>query len=237
MDFSSNPIVMWFENAVDWAILNKSKVVPGIVGVIVLVFGYGVYRYMAHQTNMAAHKELVQLTRMIDEPLRVAGDAPGDVRASLENEKWGRIADVADKDYKEFKGTKIGAVFLVLRADALSHLGKEDEALATMRQAVDSMPVATVKDYYQLKHVLMLMDSKNKMAQAEGLAALIKISNNAKHAAHDRALYHLGEYYWINKQFAQAKNSLQQFIVKYGTEKSLFEMVEKARERLELLAV
>lgn len=237
MDFSTNPVVVWFENVVDWAINNKTRVLQGIAGFVVLGCVVVVYRYVAQQTNIAAHKELVQLTRMIEEPLRVSGEAASDVRASLESEKWMRIASVAEKNYQEFKGTKIAATFLALRADALNNLGKSDEAIAAMRQAVGAMSVVAVRDYYQLKLALMLMDATNKTAKQEGLDVLTKITANPKHTAHERALFYLGEYFWINRQFAQAKNIWQQFVVKYGTEKSLFELIEKAKERLELLAV
>jgi tetratricopeptide (TPR) repeat protein len=237
MDFSTNPVVVWVENAVDWAIHNKTKVLQGVAGLVVLGVGVAVYRYIAHQTNMAAHKELVQLTRIIEEPLRLSGEGASDLRASLETEKWGRVAEMAGKDYQEFKGTKIGATFLALQADALNNLGKGTEAVAAMRQAVRAMSVAAVHDYYQLKLALMLMDAADKAAKQEGLELLTKITTNPKHTAHDRALYYLGEYFWVNKQYAQAKNSWQQFVVKYGTEKSLFELVEKTKERLELLAI
>ena len=237
MNFSMNPVVVWFEKAVDWAMHNRTKVLNGIIGLVVLGLGVAVYRYMANQTKMAAHKELIQFARMVEEPLNISGDIAGDLRASLEKDKWDRVATMALKSYQEFKGTKLGAAFLVYRADALDSLGKSEEAVTTMRQAVDAMEVSSIRDYYQLKLALMLVDQAGDAAKKEGLELLKKISNNPKDFAHDRALFHLGEYFWINKQFAEAKNCLQQFVVKYGTEKSAAELVEKAKERLELLAV
>lgn len=237
MNFSANPVVVWFEKAVDWAMQNKTKVLNGIVGLVVLGAGVAVYRYMANQTKMAAHKELIQFARMVEEPLNISGDMAADLRASLEKDKWNRIAAMALKNYQEFKGTKLGAAFLVFRADALNGLDKPEEAIDAMRQAVNAIGVASVRDYYQLKLALMLIDQEKEVAKKEGLELLKKISNNAKDAAHDRALYYLGEYYWINKQFAEAKNCWQQFVVKYGTDKGSQELVEKAKERLELLAV
>ncbi|MBM3886526.1 hypothetical protein FJ364_01235 [Candidatus Dependentiae bacterium] len=237
MDFSTSPIMVWIEKAVDWALLNKVKVFNGLAAVVVLGSGIAVYRYMATQTNMAAHKELMQFARMVEEPLNISGDMAGDLKASLEKDKWGRVASLSLKNYEEFKGTKLGAVFLVFRADALDHLGQPEDAVATMRQAVEAMQNRAVRDYYQVKLALMLMDQKNDSVSKEGLTLLQKIAENPKHKAHDRALYYLGEYFWINKQFAEAKNFWQQLVVKYGTEKGALDLVEKAKERLELLAI
>lgn len=237
MDFSTNPLVVWFENAVDWAIKNKKIVFGFVAGCIVLSGGVAVYRYSANQTNIAAHKELVALMRMVDEPVHLSGKGTDDLKASMEEQKWQKVAAVAQKNYQEFKSTNMGATFLAVHADALCYLNKPKEAVAVMRQSVDAMGVASVRDYYQLKLALMLVDQAEEVARKEGLDLLTKISNNPKHMAHDRALYYLGEYFWINKQYPDAKNVWQQLIVKYGNEGGASEFIEKAKERLELLVV
>lgn len=237
MDFSSNPVVVWFENAVDWAIQNKTIVLGGIAGLALVGGGAALYNHMANQTKMAAHKELVQLVRIVEEPVRISGEGAEKLRSSLEQQKWERVATLAQKNYQEFKSTNLGSTFLAFYADALTALNRSKEAVTAMRQAVDAMNVASVRDYYQLKLALMLMDQDEKAQQQEGIDLLTKVSNNPKHAAHDRALYHLGEYFWINKQFGEAKNVWQQLVVKYGSEKGANELVEKAKERLELLAI
>lgn len=237
MDFSTNPVMIWLDSAVDWSIKNKNTVFAGLIGLCVLASGIAVYRYMAHQAKMAAHKELVQLMRMIDEPIKIAGDGAEALRGSMEQQKWERVATVAQKNAQEFKGTKLGATFMAIYADALSGQNKAKEAVEAMRKAVDSMSVTTVRDYYQLKLALMLVDQADDKEKKEGIELLKKITENPKHTAHDRGLYYLGEYFWINKQYVEAKNCWQQFVVKYGSEKGAGELVDKAKERLELLAV
>ena len=237
MDFNTKVLLGWFEEVVDWCMNNKSKVLNACGALVIVGLGFGVYRYMALQTRIAAHKELVQFVRMIEEPLQVGSDIKPDVQASLEEDKWSRIAQAGLKNYQEFKGTAFGAAFLVYRADALDKLGKYKDALDAMRQAVQATSVQSIRDFYQLKLALMLLDQEAVATSKEGLELLLQIAKNAQNSAHDRALYHLGEYFWIKKDFSQAKNYWQQFIVKYGTEKALFALVEKAKERLELLAV
>ena len=237
MDFSMDTLMAWFERAVDWAIKNRMQVLGGIVGFVVLGSGVAVYRYMANQTKMAAHKELLQLVRMMEEPVRVSGEGSEELKSSLEMQKWNKVAAAAEKDYQEFKSTSLGSTFLVFQADALNNLGKKAESLVAMRKAVDAMDVAAVRDYYQLKLALMLIDQADDVAAKEGLELLKKLSNNQKSAANDRALYYLGEYFWVNKQYAEAKNNWQQLVVKYGGEKGATELIDKAKERLELLAV
>ena len=237
MDFSTSRVMMWLDNAVDWALKNKNTVFAGLIGLCVLGSGIAVYRYMAQQANMAAHKELVQLMRMIDEPVKVTGDGADVLKGSMELQKWERVATVAQKNAQEFNGTKLGATFLAIYADALGGQNKTKEAVSAMRQAVDGMSVVAVRDYYQLKLALMLVDQADDKEKKEGVELLKKITENPKHTAHDRGLYYLGEYFWINKQYVEAKNSWQQFVVKYGSEKGAGELVDKAKERLELLAV
>lgn len=237
MDFSTSPVMMRIENAVDWAIKNKTTVFAGLIALGLLGGGIAVYRYMANQARMAAHKELVQLMRMIDEPVKVTGEGADALKGSMEQQKWERVAASAQKNAQEFKGTKLGATFAAIYADALNIQNKHKEAVGVMRQAVDGMSVAAVRDYYQLKLALMLIDQNDEKEKKEGIELLKKISETPKHTAHDRGLYYLGEYFWINKQYAEAKNSWQQFVVKYGTEKGAGELVDKAKERLELLAV
>lgn len=237
MDFSLSTLMVWFENAIDWAIQNRSKFFGGIVGLVVLGCGVAVYRYMANQTKMAAHKELLQLVRMIEEPVRVSGEGSEELKSSLEMQKWNKVATAAEKSYQEFKSTSLGSTFLVFQADAFNSLGKKAEAIVAMRKAVDAMDVPAVRDCYQLKLALMQIDQADEAAKKEGVDLLKKISENQKHAAHDRALYYLGEYNWVNKRYAEAKNTWQQLVVKYGSEKGATELVEKAKERLELLAI
>lgn len=237
MDFSFDTLMVWLDNAVEWAIKNRTKVLGGIVGTGVFFGGVSVYRYMADQTRMAAHKELIQLVRMIEEPVRISGEGSEELKSSMEAQKWQNVAATAEKNYQEFKSTSLGSTFLVYQADALNTQGKRAEALTVMRKAVSAMGVASVRDCYQLKLALMLIDQTDEASTKEGVELLKKMSENQKNAANDRALFYLGEYYWINKQYADAKNNWQQLVVKYGGEKGASELVDKAKERLELLAV
>jgi hypothetical protein len=233
MKFNFGLITVWFEQAVDWALANRVRVLQGLAGVAVLAIGVSVYQYIANQTRMAAHKELMELLRIVDEPV-MAGEG---VKAQAEAEKMTRIVTMADKKYQEYKSTPLAAAFLAIKADALDAQDKTGEAIAVMRQAVSAMSAVTVKNYYQLKLALMLMDQQDEAAQKEGLDVLRKMSNDPKNSAHDRSLYYLGYHAWINKQYSEAKNYWQQLVVKYGSERNSLELVEKAKEHLELLAV
>ena len=65
-----------------------------------------------------------------------------------------------------------------------------------------------------------------------------ELSVDEKCVAHDRALYHLGNYYWNNKNFDEAKNYWNQLILvaKYNKDAQYSsQWAQKAREKLQLI--
>lgn len=237
MDFSMNNLFRFFEDALDWAIKNKTIVFAGVAGVAVLGSGLALHSYLTTQKSMSAHKALVALSALAQEPVRIAGKEALELKETLEQQKWERVATKAQQEFEEFKSTKMAGAFLAIAADALMTQNKTKEAVVAMKKAVEAMQAPAVKDYYQLKLALMLMDQHDDQAKAEGLDLLQKMANDQKNVAHDRALYYLGEHCWIKRDFAGAKNYFQQMVVKYGGEKGSSEFVDKAKEKLELLAV
>ncbi len=237
MDFSLGSLMNWFENAVSWITENRQRVIAGISGICMMAIGVGIYHYYANKTKAAAYKDFSALMQMVSEPAKVTGTGGEDLKASVELQKWERVEKLAQSHYNSYKGVGLGAAFLAVRADALDVLGNTAEAVKTMRQAVSAMGVAPIRECYEVKLALMLMDQTSDTEKKEGYDMLIRIGNNPKHMAHDRALYYLGEYAWIQRNFTDAKNYWQQLVIKYGSDRTGNELAEKAKHRLELLAV
>ena len=106
-----------------------------------------------------------------------------------------------------------------------------------LKKSIASMKSGPLKEYYRLKLALLALDSPSEKVNQEGLQALQQMSFDQNHIANDQALYHLGMYFWANKNFNEAKNYWQQFLVKYGAEKALESQLAQVRARLDLIAV
>lgn len=243
MDFTANPIVIWLENALTFVKKNQKNVIIGLVGFFVLVAGItGYWLYQNHMREQA-HKAFLQARTYFD---GVVGQPPAnaahDVRTKYfvsDVEKWQKTEQVFRDGYATYQGTELAPMFLVYQSEALLNLGRLDEAIKILENALKKIKSAPVKDYYQVKLALMMMDSNNAVVQQEGLAGLKMVADNAQSIAHELALYHLGFYYWAEKKFSEAKTYWQMLLIKYGTRdtKHPSPFVEIVKEKLGLLSV
>ena len=127
-------------------------------------------------------------------------------------------------------------MFLVYQAEALVHLGKLKEATDVLRKAIDNMVNEKVKSYFEVKLALMLIDSKKDISVEQGVSLLKKLALKEDNVSHDLVLYNLGEYYWHKKEFGEARNYWNQFLLKYGkAEKNISPFVAAVKDKLKLI--
>lgn len=237
MDYSSNPLVAAFERAADCVAKYKKEVAAALVAVVIGAIGFVGYRYYKTSVDRAAHEDFIVALNYFDTP--IAKDSANKSKSlfGTYNEKWKEVAFQFNKAYERNSSSLLAPLFLAYHSEALINLGEHAEAIRSLTEAVKTMPNAQLRGYYELKLILLTMDSKDAAAVARGVEDLRKMAFNQKHIAHDQALYRLGQYQWINKKFKEAKSTWQQFMVKYGNESSLEPLVRDVRSKLELLAV
>jgi predicted negative regulator of RcsB-dependent stress response len=221
---------------------ERQNAILTVIGLLValggLTYGYSYYKRVREEK---AYRALVEALEYFDAPIKK--DAAADQLTVLgkkefrtTDEKWQKTIDVLQKAYKNNSSSGIAPLFLAYQSEALISQGKLGDAVKMLREALTEMSSGPVKSYYEIKLALMLIDAKTNESISEGLKILEKFSLDDKNASNDAALYQLGEYYWNNKKFKEAKNYWNQLLLKYGKqEKYSSPWVSVAKEKLRLI--
>lgn len=219
MNESRSMLSSWSEQSKEFALNYTRQLVYGVIGAVVIgLGGLGYHQYWKHM-QAVAQGDLAAALRFVDAPIIPGGKTVVDgdaVQFASAEDKWNHLNKVFAEAYAKNKGSGISGMFLVNQADALINLGKNTQALEVMNEALDRLPSKELKDFYRVKRALMKMDNEGAVVQKEGLEELKKLADNQSSYAHEQALYYLGNYFWVHKDFAQAKNYWQQLVVKYG---------------------
>jgi tetratricopeptide (TPR) repeat protein len=237
MDFSRNPLLVWLNDAINEGWKYKKQILIGAV----IIFGTGLlsvgYLFYKSNARTAAYKDFVAALKYYD-GLTIASknkyNDPNSKYFLSEQEKWQQTEQIFSQGYQKHKGTELGSMFLAFRSEALSHLGKSSEAIATLSDAINQMPSDEVKDYYKVKLSLIKIDNNDQ----QGLESLQQLADNEKSVANDLALYHIGNYYWNQKKFADAKNYWQRLLIKTGGTKvgQASPFIQEVKEKLNLFS-
>lgn len=219
MDFSHSPLLMWLDHALNNILKYKKYVIAGAATIAIIVSAVIVYNLYDNHRNVRAHKEMLEALKVYEAPVIAATQAKnsdGLWQFSSEQEKWNKVQDVFAKAYNNNRGAGIAPFFLTFQADALVYLGKWDEAVKVMNQAIGEMSSKELQAIYKVKVALIKLDSSNEAYKKEGLSQLLALAGEEKGFAHEHALYHAGMYFWCKKDFVQAKNFWQQLMLKYS---------------------
>jgi tetratricopeptide (TPR) repeat protein len=217
-----------------------------IIGLVAAVSG-GVFGYLYYKRMRAerAYTALTEALEYFDAPVKKKIDEKDDDFGFLNKkefksdaEKWEKVDAVFKVGYEAHEGSGIASFFLAYRAEALINLNDLPRAIEVMRLALSKMPNHKVKAYYQAKLALMLIDARSAAAVEEGVKILKDISRDDKNIAHDMALYFLGEYFWYDKKFTEAKNYWNQLLLAYEKQDEYpSPWVEPAKENLRLIDI
>lgn len=217
-----------------------------LFGIGVLLLSTGVVWWQSSRRasiSRGAHAALLELEKLTHAEVGDKATTEGAMLFPSEEEKWAAVQVAADRSHADFAGSKLAAFFLAYRADALTVLGKKDEARELLARAVASMPMGDIRDLYEIKLALFQLDMAEPQAVTQGIARLQKIANKDRSAAQPVALYRLGEYYWILNDFNEAKNYFGQLSLMHGRKiENQLGSIEplpwatKAQSRLNLIA-
>lgn len=221
----------------------QKQLIAGIAAVAILVGGVFGYFYYIETRETSAHRAMVNALEYFDAKITKPGENSTDEfdfidkkEFATEQEKWEKVADVFGKAYLSNSGSGIASLFLAYQADALAKINKKDDAIALLNKVVGLLSNAELKSYYQVKLALMQMDSEKKDEVEKGISILKSISIKDGNVANDTALFRLGQYYWYEKNFTEARNYWNQLLLKFGTKtKYPSPWVSVAKEKLELI--
>jgi tetratricopeptide (TPR) repeat protein len=240
MEQLRNPMIEWLSKVYNFVIAHKKEFIAGlIIFVGATIFSLG-YLYHKSRLQEKAYKSFANALRYYDAKVGEAKSSVPDIDLksfATAEEKWNEVAKIFQEGFENYRNAGIAPFFLVYQSDALLNLGKTDEAINVLRQAIDLMKnKSATYSYFKIKLALMLIDSKKDGSENEGLEILKEFARDSKNPANDLALYRLGEYFWFAKNYFEAENYWNQLNVSYG-KKSLHPSAwaAQARERLKLI--
>ena len=197
MDLSNNKVIVWFETLFETVWSNRTYLLGTIAGAFLLVVGFIGYRYYDSWAQAGAHKAFVAALKYHDAAVtgkKVSANHNG-IEFETDQEKWTKTADVFKQGYNNHRRSGLASMFQAYYADALARLGKHDEAVQALDDAISIMPQKDMKDFYAVKRALLKIDSTKQTVQQEGIAELRKIADDASHFANEAGLFYLGYYF------------------------------------------
>ncbi len=182
-------------------------------------WGYTSYRISIEQE---AHKTFISCLKAFETPIgpKKANELnifdTDTLEFATHDEKWQKVAGMFNDAASKHSSSGLAPMFRAFESEALLNLGKKEEALSVLHNSVKTMSSPSLKSVYEIKEALLQIDFNDASVKEQGLSSLRLIAADAQHLAHDRALYELGQYYWVGKKFDEAKNYWNQLVLKYG---------------------
>lgn len=232
-----------FHNAIDTVIDNKNHLLVLLLASLGIAGGVMLYQGYRHRVETHAHKALNDAMKYFDGEVRgQQKKAETDLEAKFfesNEDKWTKTAAAFHDAYEKNSSASLAGMFIAFESESYVRLGDLKKAIELLRSALQLMKQSQVKQMYNLKLALILMDCADEKERNEGLALLQSIANDNADFAQETALYRLGEYHWVKKQFDDAKNYWGQLTHKFGEKNEADKFVsvwaEQAHGKLKLI--
>jgi tetratricopeptide (TPR) repeat protein len=241
MDLSQNFIAQWIDCVINAALRNKKQVLLGFVLVALLVAGFFGHSWYAKQQAISAHRTLVEAMKVLEAPIKKSSSKKNsdEISFATSDEKWTKVEEVFAQGYSQYKYTGLAPMFLVYQSQASINLGKHDEAISLLKDAIALMKNTDIQDYFRVKLALLSIDSERDDLKQKGLQDLRALAENISSAAQEFALYEIGLYFWDEKDFGQARSYWQQLLVKFAgrNARSGSSFVPLVKQKLSLITV
>lgn len=187
-----------------------------------------------------AHKAYLEVVRLVNTDVKSPSkEASG--YFGTEQEKNEAIISLGDLFLAQHASTSFAPTVLALIARSLNEIGKKEEARVKMHAAEKACSSTDIRQVYALSGALMDLDSQDATAQESGLAALKVLAKNSSSAVCDAALFYLGEFFWAQQNYQEARLWWAQLVnvadkkqTELGTDVTSV-WVAAAREKLSLI--
>jgi len=201
MEFSKNPLADLLVKASAY----KKQIMIGLAVTTGLAVAMGAYSVYRKNREARAHRAWVDAFQVYSSKT-----------FSSNAEKWQAVVQAYESAYEQNRGTSLAPFFRSFQAEGLYNMGKINEAIKTLQDAVSLIKNHELKEAYRVKLALYQLDSNTPEMVEQGLKDLSQLALQDTHHMHDFVLYQLGEYYWTTKQFDQVKNYWKMLTLKYG---------------------
>ncbi len=183
---------------------DKELRIWGAAG-FVLVLGGGSYYGYQWLVNRWSQKAQIAFSESYDAYNQAIAAQFGD---SVKPEALKELWEQAEMDFKyaseHNKYVSFVSFFKAFRAQTLVHQGKREEALKTLREALEKM--GSKNPYYglyQIGFAFLLLEGSQENIE-EGLKQLNQVASQDKNTFQDMALYYLGLYYSVSGETQKA---------------------------------
>ncbi len=225
MEVNQAFLLQWFDKIVKQAKESYQILIASVLTVALLAIGVWGYLYHKNNVRANAYKDFMAAMQYYNGALTAKSD------------KWQQTEQVFRQGYEKYKNTEMAPVFLAFLSESLLNLGKTDQAIESLSSFIDNVSSKEIKDCYVLKVALIKMDSRDMKVKEEGLKSLIAIANDDSNFSSEIALYQAGSYFWNQKNYNEAKNYWQRFLVKSTAssgQSSIYAV--QVREKLSLIS-
>lgn len=198
MQFVYERMVIWLLN--HWrAFLGSVFLI--LVG-IVLNFGYQAYNKSLDED---AHKAFLSVTRVANSEVSSDVKNHPEKKTATEKQKCEALFAAAELFLNKYSSSSFAASAHGYLARACLGLGDRDAARAHFVSAQKSARSLDIKQAYALSVALMDIDSSDDSVRSQGLELLKSLGSNETASVSDAALFYLGQYYWLAKNYQEAR--------------------------------
>lgn len=199
--------------------------------------GWRSYRLVCEER---AHKAYLDVVRLVNADVKSDGKGDGSSFLS-EQDKNEAIISLSDLFLSQHGSTSFAPTVLAFSSRSLAGLGRKNDARVKMHEAEKACSSSDLRHVYALSAALMDIDAEDAAVKEQGLASLKSLSKNTTSAVCDAALFYLGEYFWSQQNYQEARLWWAQLVsiadkkqTEFGTEITSV-WVGAAREKLSLI--
>ena len=218
IEFSKNYLVDRLNDGFSF-FKNNSKLVLSYLGAGVALLGvFAGYFYYRIGLERRAQRDLVTALALYNSKVikSVTDEELGENEFKSEADKWTAVNLKFEELYRKNSSAGIASFFLAYRVDALLNLNKLTDAIEVQEELIRKLPKqSALKPYNIIKLSLMKIDTNVESKVDEGLSELKRFAYDSGNVVQDAALYHLGQYYFYEKNFKEAVNYWNQLMINF----------------------
>ncbi len=175
-----------------------------LCGLLALVGSFSYQAYRVSQ-NEEAHKAFVTVTRLVGAQPSSDAKKNAEKRALAEQQRNEALIAAADLFLGNHGGSCYAPAVHGFMARAYLAMGNTAESRSHFLAAKKAASSVDLKQVYAFSVALMDVDSLDEGVRSQGLEQLKDLCANETSSVYDAALFYLGEYYWKQQNYQEAR--------------------------------
>ncbi len=165
-------------------------------------FGYQAYRV---SQNEEAHKAFVGITRLVGAQPSGEAKKNAEKRSAAEQQRNEALIAAADLFLGNHSSSCYAPAVHGFMARAYLAMGNAAESRSHFLAAKKAALSLDLRQVYAFSVALMDLDSADESLRSQGLEELKALCANESSSVYDAALFYLGEYYWKQQNYQEAR--------------------------------